>query len=347
MKKGFYFKIAVLAATIAGIALFIFLFSDSKVSSEEHSLSRGKNEAAISSGLDNAFAYISSNTKFPTFRCTEDLSDCFRLKNSAFFKASVLQILSEIDEEYFSSIIKKGVSEILAMQSEYFLWDFSGQTDSSRPHFFPDLDTTSLSAYFLTLRGVDFHFKEIKETILNKQIEDGVFLTYLREFQPPLSNSMNKDAIVNANVLVLLGEEIPSVCEYINDNFDKSLYYKDDAAIFYMLAKAYSRGCNCIKPSVDKLYDKLKVSDVYSSTMHLSMFITGCFLSDKIEKPIMEKAIGSLLAKEQKPPFKETFFSYQNPDRHNFFYNFVFSAAVYAEALTKIKAYLTEPDKNR
>lgn len=328
MKKGFLLKTAVLSAAVIAACLFFLVFSSSSE----------KSEPDVSGKLEKAFAYISSNEAFLTFRCREDFSDCRRLVNSIFIKALILQILSEIGEEYFSPVIQNGISEILKRQSEYFLWDFSGQTDPLRHHFFPDLDTTSLSAYFLTSQGVDFHFEEIRETILKKQLEDGVFLTYLREFQPPRSaNFMNKDAVVNANVLAVLGEDIPSVCDYINDSFDKSAYYKDDAVIFYMLAKAYSRGCKCIRPALDKLYEKVKNSDVYSAPMHLSMFITGCFLYENTEKPVLEKAIGALLAKEPEFPFKENFFSYDNPDKRTSFYNPVFSVAVYAEALTKIK----------
>ena len=342
MKKSLCFKIIVLFAALFCIALFIivFMFSDEKMALASRSLSE-KNEL-VRFELDETLAYILKADRI-SFRCTDDFSDCRRLRKSVFFNALILQILSEIGEKSFQSIIQNGIQELLEDQSEYFFWNFSGGPSTS-VHFFPDLDTSSLSAYFLDAQGADFHLQEIKESILGTQFENGAFLTYLRGFQPPLSNSMNIDPVVNANVLVILEKEIPSVCTFINDNFDKSIYYQDDAAMFYMLAKAYSRGCGCIKPSVDRLYEKLKKSNVYSSKMHLSMFVIGCFLSKNTEKQIIEKAIEFLLENEEKPPFKESFFSYENTDGYISFYNPTFSAAVYAEALTNIKSYLSKSD---
>lgn len=284
-----------------------------------------------------------------TYICTSNFSDCAGLKNSIFMKALIFSLLKEIDSEKFSFFIKQGINEILDCQGEHFLWDFSGTHSTDIGSYFPDLDTTFLSVAFLTSQGIEFHLQEIKEEILKTQLENGILLTYLRDFQPPYSHTMNVDPVVNANALALLGKEIPSVCDFINKNYGKSVYYKDEAVVFYMLSKAYLKGVTCAKPAINKLYNKLKKSDLLKSRhrpLHLSMFITASLKTQK-ERVSIDKAIKTLFAEDHILPFREHFFSYDFPRKHTYFYSPLFSAAVYAEALTNIKSYLSEQDTRR
>ena len=69
---------------------------------------------------------------------------------------------------------------------------------------------------------------------------------------------------------MILDKEIPSVCNFVNGNFEKSLYYEDDIVVFYMLSKAYKRGTKCIRPALKNLYEKLKKSVLNSETEKVS-----------------------------------------------------------------------------
>lgn len=340
MKSIFY-----VALVISILISFFVIFSSTK-----EDIAKIPSLNSVENELVKSIKFLEKESKkngFTTWICTQNFSDCANLKNSIFMKALIFSLLAEIDSEKFSLYLKHGVNEILDCQGEHFLWDFSGTHYKDTGSYFPDLDTTSLCAIFLTSQGVDFHIHEIKEEIFKNQFENGILLTYLRDFQPPYSHKMNIDPVVNANALILLGQEIPSVCDFINKNYDKSAYYKDDAVVFYMLSKAYSRGVTCVRPSIDKLYNKLKKSDLLKSCntpLHLSMFITAS-LKTKQNSVTIDKAIGTLFADNHILPFQEHFFSYDFPRKHTYFYSPAFSAAVYAEALLNIKSYLTESGK--
>jgi hypothetical protein len=65
---------------------------------------------------------------------------------------------------------------------------------------------------------------------------------------------------VNANVLLFLKEEIPSVCSYLNAAIvsdEPSVYYLGKPALYYMYGRAYRFGIRCIEPSGKKIIERL------------------------------------------------------------------------------------------
>lgn len=306
----------------------------------------------ISLKLDSAVSFIvkeyEQNKIFRTFLCKEDPSDCEPVQFSFFISAAIINSIIEIEQnDMLDEILKKEAERTLNCQNEHLMWDFYCKKSSKENFYYPDLDSTALASWFLSSQNVEHHLAEIREQIRKTQFYNGGLLTFLRNFQPP-PHAMNQDPVASANALVLLAEEIPSVCDYINSNFDKSIYYTDDVVVFYMLSKVYSRGAKCIKPALDTLYGKIKSSDLLKkddAPMHLAMFVTALIKSDDIEKKVLNNAVTLLLENSSVLPFREHFFRTGLNAKRDFYYSPAFSAAVYAEALTNIKSYYSEPNK--
>lgn len=303
----------------------------------------------ISSELDSAVSFIikeyEQNEIFGTFLCKEDLFDCKPSQFSFFISEAILNSILEIERnEMLDEILKKEVERTSSCQNEQLFWDFYCKNDPNEEFYYPDLDSTALASWFLSSQNIEHRLSEIKNQIKKTQFYNGALLTFLRDFQPP-PHAMNQDPVANANALVLLSEEIPSVCEYINNNFDKSIYYTDDVVLFYMLSKAYSRGAKCLSPALGKLYKRIKSSDLLKKNkhpMHLAMFVTALIKFDNTDIKVLNVAIKSLFETEWDLPFREHFFRTGLNKKRDFYYSPAFSAAVYAEALTNIKSYLSK-----
>jgi hypothetical protein len=68
------------------------------------------------------------------------------------------------------------------------------------------------------------------------------------------------DSAVNANVLLYLREEIPSVCAYLNSAVERdepSVYYLNAPSQFYMYGRAFKRGIHCGGPSKDRIISRM------------------------------------------------------------------------------------------
>jgi len=302
----------------------------------------------LSSRLDSAIAFIAEEYEkkkvFETYLCDAEHSDCSRHKFSLFISAAILNSMLELERnEKLDRILKKETERVLNCQDEHLLWDFYCKKNSGETHYYPDLDSTALASWLLSSQNAEHHLGEIRELVRKTQFYNGALLTFLRDFQPP-PHAMNRDPVANANALLLLSEEIPSVCEYINKNYDKSIYYTDDVVVFYMLSKAYDRGVKCVKPALNELYTRIERSDLLSaddSPMHLAMFVTAALKSgDIIDRNVLDQAVKRLLKNRRELPFQEYFFRTGLNRDLDFYYSPAFSAAVYAEALTNIKSRL-------
>lgn len=326
--------------SVALAAIFIFV----KESREEDLPEELKQE--LSSKLDSSVTFIAGEYEkqklFKLYMCREDHSKCVSSAFSTFTSVVTLLAMHDVNNEIFESIIGRETERILNCQNEHLLWDFYCKKSSDEEFYFPDLDSTSMASWFLSLKNIGHHLDKIRAQIRKTQFHNGALLTFLRDFQPPQPLAMDRDPVANANALVLLGEEIPSVCEYVNSNFDKSMYYTDDVVVFYMLSKVYDRGVKCVKPALNRLYTRIvqsKLLDTNDSPMHHAMFVTAVMKSGDVERKVLNRAVKLLLENRKELPFKEYFFRTGLNKDMDFYYSPAFSAAVYAEALANIKSY--------
>lgn len=338
-KKNKILALFFVLLSVALAAIFIFV----KESREEDLPEELKQE--LSSKLDSSVTFIAGEYEkqklFDLYMCSEDHSKCVSSAFSTFTSVETLLSMHDVNNEIFESIIGKETERILNCQNEHLLWDFYCKKSSDEEFYYPDLDSTSMASWFLSLKNIGHHLGEIRDLVRKTQFHNGALLTFLRDFQPP-PHAMDRDPVANANALLLLSEEVPSVCEYVNNNFDKSIYYTDDVVVFYMLSKAYDRGVKCVKPALDRLYTRIvqsKSLETNDLPMHLAMFVTAVMKSGDVDRKVLGQAIKKLLESRKELPFKEYFFRTGLNKDMDFYYSPAFSAAVYAEALANIKSY--------
>jgi len=124
----------------------------------------------------------------------------------------------------------------------------------------PDLDDTALASF--VLRDLHPHIQAGRnlDIILGHRNSDGLFFTWMKD-----ANETNDvDAVVNANVLLYLGEteETRVVSDYLNaiitDHRESETYYYylDDLALHHAVSRAYFNGVKSLEAVKDSIISR-------------------------------------------------------------------------------------------
>ncbi|HEU4452101.1 MAG TPA: prenyltransferase/squalene oxidase repeat-containing protein [Longimicrobium sp.] len=157
---------------------------------------------------------------------------------SPFVTASVLHALSLTDTPSARPLIDRGAAWLLREMEEPGVW----RRASADPPIAPDVDVTCCASF--ALRRLGFGAGN-EAAVLANLSSDGLFRTWLRP--PDAANDF--DSVVNANVLLYLGERRETaacemLCEAIVRGMEEATYYYyvDPLALHYAVARAFAHG---------------------------------------------------------------------------------------------------------
>jgi hypothetical protein len=188
--------------------------------------------------------------EFKTYECSDpNLKNC-TLINSPFITTFVLYSIKGIENEKIKPMTEKAMNFLLSEKKTGGLWSF--YTSKSSIKLPPDLDDTSTVSFILKINNVNF---DDNHDIIKKNVDkDNIFLTWIN----PGFNAA--DCIVNANVLLYLGENDFNVCSYINEAIksDKSCstYYSNKFSPFYMVSRAFENKITCFNVSREIIIER-------------------------------------------------------------------------------------------
>lgn len=210
---------------------------------------------SIGLAISRGFTYLSERQlksgEINSTACVDILGEQCLDDSSPFVTSLVLYSIYGLENEKGKAIAKKAVRFLLEEQKEGTVWSYWSSHNSKSIN--PDLDDTSIISYALRLYGIDFG--ENKSTIAQNVDEEGRFLTWFN--MPRKYNDV--DCVVNANVLLYLGKNIPQVCNYLNNAIDESFscshYYINQLAQFYSYSKAYVHGVDCLGKNRDRIIE--------------------------------------------------------------------------------------------
>lgn len=138
--------------------------------------------------------------------------------------------------------------------------------------------------------------------ILANRDQNGIFYTWLRDSR----EDNDIDCIVNANVLLYLGEsdDTRNACRYINDVIIQnkeghcSIYYPSKFSFYYMVSRAYFRGVRSLGQSKELMIHRIvrlqNKDGSFGDELDTAMAV--CSLLNFVYKGTeLEKAITSIL----------------------------------------------------
>jgi len=171
------------------------------------------------------------------------------LESSPFATSFVLYALSLTDTPAAQPQIERGADYLLRQMEEPGVWRFSSSSDPRATSH--DMDVTCCASFALRWLNVAGFRAENEAAILAARSSNGLFHTWLR---PPDSPN-DFDSVVNANVLLYLGErpETEAACEMLVGAILQGLeeatfyYYLDPLALYYMVSRACVHGAPALE----------------------------------------------------------------------------------------------------
>jgi len=180
--------------------------------------------------------------EFPSYRFSDPLlRTSGQFDSSPFTTCFVLYALRFVSDPIVECLIRNGVNFFLEEREEPGVWRYWSSRNAHRID--ADLDDTCCISAELKWHSAGFEIMSNEAVILANRNSAGLFKTWLR--QPEANNDI--DSVVNANVLLYLGErtETTPACSFLNrliiENREETSYwyYLDNLALYYMISRAY------------------------------------------------------------------------------------------------------------
>ncbi len=327
VKKNTPLKLLLLLISLIASGILFQLFTAPQ---EEKLPEKTKNDNfnfRIEQKIENGIGILSSmqkeNGEFTSFSCsTSDREDCSIHTGSVFISTFILYSLNFARNNPVSNkMIKKGTDFIRSQKQGGDLWRFWGDMIDY------DLDDISCASFIIELSGEKL---SNRETILSNRNQEGLFKTWIRE-----SEKNDVDAVVNANVLLYLGENektIPAcnaLVDAVIENKEDSMnyYYPDTAVFYYTLSRAYfekklrcvEKGIPYIIKKVEKRLDEMdEGSDIAAKVMLLNTLLNFNRFSNlmDVSAEVLLKTDFTGISLAEKP----FFVAVEPPDKPFFYY---------------------------
>jgi hypothetical protein len=201
--------------------------------------------AAVERGVEYLAAVQLPGGEFPSFaRSGPSVDAPGTLDPSPFVTTFVLYALALADSPAARPLMERGTRFLLDVQDEGGLWRYWPPNGPRRID--ADLDDTCCASFVLRWLGTPGFAPPNEAAILANRSPAGLFRTWVR--RPELKNDL--DSVVNANVLLYLGERPETIAardllvQAINRGIEESTYYYylDPLALYYMVSRAYVHG---------------------------------------------------------------------------------------------------------
>jgi len=211
--------------------------------------------------IDRGIAFLAGRQlaygEFQTFAGSGRVMRVQYAYSSPFITTFILYALRGITHPELEFMREKAVRFLLHEQEPGGIWRNHTRANTLHQQYRlpPDLDDISTVSYTLQSNGVPFD--DNHSLIRHNRNDQGLFQTWI---DPPFANEI--DAVVNANVLLYLGENIPAVCAYINqvirNNEPFSKWYPDKLAFYYMVSRAFANGIAGLGQSKEPVVDDIR-----------------------------------------------------------------------------------------
>jgi hypothetical protein len=190
----------------------------------------------------------------------EDMLGMNALVDSCTFVTSCVSYCVRFLDDPGLTVMKRAALEFLVKQMrppgvwKYFSYGYPTPIDS-------DLDDTACASFLLKHIHPDIREGRNVDIILGNRNEDGLFFTWVRK----MGDENDVDSVVNANVLLYLGErkETEAVSEYLNAIVadrrepESYYYYLDDFALYYAMSRAYFNGVASLGAAKDNVISRI------------------------------------------------------------------------------------------
>jgi hypothetical protein len=204
---------------------------------------------SINKAIDFLYLNQLETGEFNTFACKDlGMKSCF-FDSSPFITPFVLYSVKDVKNAKVAGITDKGLEFLLSEQESGGVWRYWTKRNGKSADI--DIDDVSMISYIL--KKNDKSFEDNKNLILSNKNQEKIFLTWVRQN----GEKNDVDCVVNANVLLYLGEKDQQVCSYINRAVESdqpcSVYYPKRLILFYAVSRDLKENLACLEESKEKI----------------------------------------------------------------------------------------------
>jgi len=216
----------------------------------------------VNASISRAINFLYENQldygEFKTLACEDKLMQNCYFDSSPFVTTFVLYSMKGMKDKKIEIMKDKALNFLLNEQEQGGIWRYwiSKNTGKISP-IPPDLDVISTVSFILKINNRSFD-NNLKLISKNKN-NDNLFFTWVTdaENKETICCLMNKtfkndaDCVVNANVLLYLGQNDQRICSYINNaikfNESCSKYYPNRLVLYYAVSRAFENNVTCFE----------------------------------------------------------------------------------------------------
>ena len=230
------------------LILILLLVSWSYLDSKTEISTKNLNKS-INKAIDFLYENQLDYGEFKTYACSdEEMKNCY-FDSSPFITTFVLYSTKDIKNEKTEIMKNKAINFLLSEQEPGGIWRYWSSKNEKHLELNPDLDDTSTISFILKLYNISF--EDNIDIIKKNRNNENLFNTWINK------KDNDVDCVVNANVLLYLGQNDAPVCSYINNaiisNISCSLYYPSKLSLFYMVSRASLYNITCFKYSKETI----------------------------------------------------------------------------------------------
>ncbi|XXF80188.1 terpene cyclase/mutase family protein [Myxococcaceae bacterium GXIMD 01537] len=226
-----------------------------------------------------------------------DLSNPRYADSCVFVTAVIAHGLGCVESPVAAEMRRRAREFLLSEMQAGAVWSY--WTIASGMDIDPDLDDTAMCSFVLRAHHPDVASLN-RERVLANRSEEGLFQTWLR----PRGRTNDVDSVVNANVLLYLGEgeETHDVCGALvrmvlqGREADTSWYYPDTMSLYHAIARAWAhggvRGLGVCRERIEEAIRARRLADgsfgdALATSMGLSTLLTFGVTTPELVEPAL------------------------------------------------------------
>ena len=260
---------------------------------------------AIEKAIDFLYHHQLPYGEFKTYMSPNPrLEDQYPPDSTPFVTTLVLYCIGFVNCPKVSEMTRKAVNFLMEEMEPPGVWRYWASRTNQKST--PDLDDTSCASF--VLKKYHPHIDSNIGIILGNRNEQGLFYTWIKD----RTARNDVDSVVNANVLLYLGEreETRAVCDYLNhivlnDQEEGSYwYYLDHLALYYMISRAYFNGVSNLRDArnavVNKIISRQQKDGSFGDALNTALAVCALLNFEYDNSSVLGPAIGYILNRQQK-----------------------------------------------
>ncbi len=265
--------------------------------------------ASISKSLDFLCQNQQNYGEFKTYLSIDEamVPDTCTFDSTPFTTALILYSIRFIEDPKVSQMTQKAIQFLVEERETGGLWRSWSSKNPRNKLCPPDLDNTACVAYALKQHYspllYSFLFGSNLKIFFNQRNEQGLFYTFIVPNLP--RNPV--DSVVNANVLLYLGEceETKPVCDYLNNlvlndqEKGSDTWYSSEIVLYYFMSRAYFQGALSLRKTQNVVVEKTlalqQENGSFGNDLNTALALCTLLNYQHDDRVVLERAIHRML----------------------------------------------------